>query len=150
MDTNTWLNYIKDSKKEISASIALKLRNATKGISDSVGKEQLYKLVHAEGKEDNRYLIASKDIKAGQLIFSQQAITFAINQKFHTKICHNCFGPNKLKVCSACNVSLQSSSLTTASMNAKETTGNSTQRSANNSKSSVVSKAPMTRSCSID
>jgi hypothetical protein len=78
--------------------------NSTKVNADVIGKDQCFRLTHIEDKESNRYLIASKPIKAGQLILSQPAITFAVNEKFHPKMCHNCFSINKLKVCSACNV----------------------------------------------
>jgi hypothetical protein len=102
--SNIWLHYVKENKKEIASNLRLKMLNSTKANADIIGKEQCIRLTHIEDKENNRYLIASKPIKAGQLILSQPAIAFSVNQKFHPKICHNCFCINKLKVCSACNV----------------------------------------------
>ena len=99
-----WLHYVKENKKDIASNIKAKMLSSTKANLETIGKDQCFRLTRIEDKETNRYLVASKPIKAGQLILTQPAIAFAVNHKFHSTICHNCFCVNKLKVCSACNV----------------------------------------------
>ena len=99
---NLWMAHIKESKQELQNAINKKMEIATPDIINTILKQDPpYYVTQSNG---NRYLIASKDIKAGQLVLTQPSLAFTINEKYHTKICHNCFQNSKLKICSACNV----------------------------------------------
>ena len=100
---NMWVAHIKEAKQELRITINKKIQAATPDVVSAIIKQDpLYTITQSNG---NRYLIASKDIKAGQLVLTQPSLAYTINEKYHSKICHNCFQCAKLKICSACNVS---------------------------------------------